>query len=446
MKQTWLEDLEEHRAAGNAVDSTGNSVDNLIAMRFSKRLQFWDVDNVNAYFNFDFGTGSVNSKTLIGYDLHRWNRANGSGQNSARRYITNNGSASRYNPENAANFQFVEINSVTMPKPNVNHYDLSNPNNSIKNIGDYVMGEFAIPPNLSVTNAVYLQEQIKWGKLTALLSLRYEWFKDITNYGLTGEQTFDNNTALIPRVGLSYEINKNLNVYATYLEGYQPQSNTIDLMPSTVNFFWSLESPARFDPLISDLKEIGGKASFLNNNVTMSLALYEINQKNILIPTEDPDVLAQRGADRSRGIEWDVAGYIQPNWQVNASYSFIDANIIDDADETLIGEPKENTPTHNANLWTRYDFDRNTPLKGIGIGVGFKYESERIPWYTRGFVLPAYTIFDAAIYYQPVNSRMQLMAKFNNIFDQTHWLGAISYTRLFPGTPRNALLTVLYKF
>jgi len=38
------------------------------------------------------------------------------------------------------------------------------------------------------------------------------------------------------------------------------------------------------------------------------------------------------------------------------------------------------------------------------------------------------------------------MAKFNNIFDETHWLGAISYTRLFPGAPRNALLTLIYKF
>ena len=449
MKQTWREDLEEHRTTNAfAVDINGNPVNDMVAMRYVQRQQFWDVDNLNAYFNFDLNTGDVNHKVLVGYDLHRWNRKLGGGQNSARGYLLNDGSVTNgYDPANADAYQMMEVNGVTMPVPNVAHFNLSNPSNTIKNVQNYTMNSvFAIPPNLSTTNAAYIQEQLKAGKLTALLSARYEWYEDMTNHGLSSEKSFKNES-FIPRLGLSYEVSKNVNVYATYLQGYQPQSNTVTLMPSTGAFFWATDSPAQYDPLISDLKEVGAKATMLDGAVTMSVALYEINQENILIPSADvPDLLVQRGADRSRGFEWDMSGYVMPNWQVFASYSYINAEIVEDADEVLEGERKENTPQNSANLWTRYDFESKGALRGLGLGLGMQYSGDKVPWFTRDFMVPAYTIFDAAVYYKPVNSNMQLMVKVNNLLDETYWLGAQNYTRLFPGAPRNALLTVTYKF
>ncbi len=449
MKQIWREDLQEHRAENRfAVDSMGNTVDNLMALRFSQRQQLWDVDNLNAYFNFDLMSGTIGHRLLVGYDLHRWHRTNGGGQNTARGFLRNDGTTSRtYDPADAADFQFIEIDGVSLPRPNVDHFNLSNPSNAIRNIQGYVINSiFAIPANLSVTHAAYIQEQLKVGKLTALLSVRYEWFRDVTNYEQADEQVF-RNEAFIPRLGLSYELTKNINVYATYLEGFQPQSNTTDLMPNTERFFWDPNSAAQFDPLISDLKEIGAKGVFFDGDITMTVACYEINQENILIPSElDPDLLVQRGADRSRGFEWDVAGYVLPNLQVNASYSFIDAEIVEDADETLVGERKENTPANNANLWMRYDFNNNSALSGLGLGLGVQHSGDRVPWFTRDFIVPAFTVFDAAVYYQPNNSNLQLMAKMNNLLDEIFWVGALNYARLFPGAPRNALLTVTYKF
>ncbi|WP_258098173.1 TonB-dependent receptor [Marinoscillum pacificum] len=449
MKQTWREDLEEHRTTNAfAVDRDGNPVNDMVAMRYVQRQQFWDVDNLNAYFNFDLNTGDVNHKVLVGYDLHRWNRKLGGGQNSARGYLLNDGSVTNgYDPANADAYQMMEVNGVTMPVPNVAHFNLSNPSNTIKNVQNYTMNSvFAIPPNLSTTHAAYIQEQLKAGKLTALLSARYEWYEDMTNHDLSTEKSFKNES-FIPRLGLSYEVSKNVNVYATYLQGYQPQSNTVTLMPSTGAFFWATDSPAQYDPLISDLKEVGAKATMLDGGVTMSVALYEINQENILIPSADvPDLLVQRGADRSRGFEWDMSGYVMPNWQVFASYSYINAEIVEDADEALEGERKENTPQNSANLWTRYDFESKGALRGLGLGLGMQYSGDKVPWFTRDFMVPAYTIFDAAVYYKPVNSNMQLMVKVNNLLDETYWLGAQNYTRLFPGAPRNALLTVTYKF
>jgi iron complex outermembrane receptor protein len=248
---------------------------------------------------------------------------------------------------------------------------------------------------------------------------------------------------------LTYEVTKNINVYGTYLEGYQPQSNTVTLMPSTGAYFWTPTSAATFKPLISDLKELGVKTELFEKRITLNSAVYEINQKNILMNANDPtqpDLLVQRGADRSRGFETDLAGYILPNWQINASYSFIDAKIMADANETLVGQRKENVAKHSGNIWTRYNFGANSKLKDLGIGAGMNAQGSRIPWFSRAFEVPAFTTFDAAIYYTPSKSNVQMALNMNNIFDKTYWIGAQNYTRLFPGAPRNFMLTATYKF
>lgn len=451
MKQTWSEDLQEHRTTNAfGVDINNEPVTNLAAMQFVQRQQYWNVDNLNAYFNFDFKTGDLEHKLLAGYDLSRWNKAKGGGQNSARGYLLKDGTVTNsFALANAENYQTIVVDGKTLPKPNVNHFDLSNPSYTIRNVEDYVLnGRVAIPSALTTTNAVYIQEQLRLSKLTALLSLRHEWFEDITNYKAPGEASFDN-TAFIPRVGLTYEVTKQVNVYTTYLKGYQPQSNTVTLMPSTGAFFWAANSAARFKPLVSDLKEIGAKGQFFDNRINITAALYEINQENILMNANIqafPDSLVQRGADRSRGIEWELAGYIFPNWQVNASYSYIDARVVEDSDASLNGKRKENTPVNSANLWTRYNFSDETLLKDIGIGLGVQYSGSKVPWFTRTFEVPGYTLFDMAIFYTPAKANMQLALNVNNIFDTTYWIGAQNYLRLFPGAPRNFMLTATYKF
>ncbi len=450
MKQTWAEDLQEHRTTNAfAKDITGADVTSLVMMQLIQRKQFWNTDNLNLYFNFNFDLGKTSHKVVVGYDSQDWQKLKGGGQNAGRGYILKDGTATNsFTVANAANYQTITVGSVTLPKANVNYFDLNNPTYTIRNINDYVLNvRTALPSALTSTKSIYLQEYLKVGKLGALLSLRNEWFKDITNYQAPKEASFTN-TALIPRIGLTYEVSKNVNVYATYLEGYQPQSNTVTLMPSTGAFFGTDQSAAQFKPLLSDLKEVGVKATLLGGRFTLTSALYEINQKNILMNANDPsnpDLLVQRGADRSRGFEMDLAGYILPHWQINASYSFIDAVIMMDKDASLIGQRKENTPKHSGNIWTRYNFTSNS-LNDLGIGLGINAQGSRVPWFSRAFEVPGFTTVDAAIYYTPNKSNVQISLNINNLLDETYWIGAQNYTRLFPGAPRNFMLTATYKF
>ncbi|MFH6942876.1 TonB-dependent receptor domain-containing protein [Flavobacterium sp. FlaQc-50] len=447
MKQTWTEDLQEHRTTNAfTVDINNKPVTNLAMMQFVQRQQYWDIDNLSAFFNFDYKTGKLNHKLLVGYDLSSWNKNKGGGQNAARGYVLKDGTvAGSFVLANASNYQTTTVNGVVLPKPNVSFFDLNNPSYAMRSPEDYILNvRTALPSALTTTNALYIQDLIQWEKFTFLLGLRKEWFEDITNYESNNELTVKK-SALLPRVGVTYAVNQAVNVYTTYLEGYQPQSNTTTLMPQT----GSLPAGSLFDPLESNLKELGLKATFFTSKMSFNAAIYEINQRNILMNANDPvhpDLLVTRGAERSRGFECDLAGYITPDWQINVSYSYIDAKITNDRNTSLIGARKQNTPKNSANLWTRYNFASDSALKDLGIGFGLQYQSSKIPWFTRDFTLPDFTVFDAALYYKPNKSNMQIALNAGNLFNKTYWLGAQNYLRLFPGAPRNFSLTVTYKF
>ncbi len=456
MKQTWTEDLQEHRTTNAfAPDIANQPVRTLAAMQFVQRKQFWNIDNLNAYFNFAFNTGAASHNLLVGYDLSDWHKLKGGGQNAARGFLLTNGTvAGAFTLANAANYQTQAVagplpGGVVIPRPNVPHFDLANPAYTIRNVDDYVLNvRTPLPAALTTTNAFYIQEQLKWNKLMVLLGLRHESFRDITNYKSQGERSFTQ-TALLPRLGLTYALRPNVNVYATYMEGFQGQSNTVTLMPNTGSFFNTARSANLFEPLRSDLKEVGVKAALMNGRMNLTAAVYEINQRNLLLNANlpaFPDSLVTRGAERSRGFELDLAGYILPNWQINVAYSYIDAIIRVDNNPELVGARKQNTPVHSGNLWTRYNFGSNGFLKDLGVGVGIQHSGAKIPWFTRAFEVPGYTLLDMAVYYTPAKTNVQVALNINNLTHQTYWIGAQNFLRLFPGAPRNTMLTLTYRF
>ena len=448
MKQTWDEDLAEHRVETNAVDIDGNSVPSLIRLRYDERQQFWETDNFSSYFNYDIKSGNITNKLLVGYDATRWERKLGAGFLRARRYTRTNGAQSNFDASDPDAFEQVEVNGITLPAPSAAFFDLNNPFNGARDTRNYNIAQLSIPANLNTSNGIYIQNQFKVGKFSALVNLRYEWFTDIFDY--KGDEEEFKTSAFVPRLGLTYEVTNTISAYATYLGGFQPHTNTVSLSPTAEGFFWAA-SPSRFDPLESSLTEIGAKGEFLNGKIFANFAIFNITQKNILLgDTYDLDNLTTRGEQRSRGFETDISGYIMPNLQLTASYSFNDATIEEDAIEEFIGARIGGAPKHNANFWGRYDFTGNT-LKGIGLGFGAQYVDERFTWYnptysTGRVLLPDYTIFDAAVYYRPNNTGIQLTLKINNLFDKTYWLGGLNPSRLGPGAPRNILLNATYNF
>ncbi|WP_245776996.1 TonB-dependent receptor [Sinomicrobium oceani] len=428
----YNEDLLEHRGANQyAVDGLGQDIPDKIAMQVFQRKRKRFIDNLSAFFNYKAQTGLLKHNLIAGYDYAQQEIPRGGSQLQANGYLTKDGGAKAYNADNSQNFF---LDSDGNPIPNVAHFDLSNPvaSQQLRDMNNYVYTVRSYGPELYNSHGVYLQDQITWNKLKVLIGLRYDYYTDKMNYETPNEESVHQD-ALLPRIGATYTLTDNINIYGTYVQGFEPQTAS--------NMDPNLGGP--FDPLESNMIEFGGKSSWFNGKLDATLALYRIEQKNTLYAQAGTDSLQQVGKDRSRGIEVDLNGRIFPNWSISASYSFIEAEITKDAAGNRSGLQKPNTPKHQGNLWTRYNMDHGK-LKGLGAGLGTNFVTERVLQQNSAQTIPGYTLVNAALYYTVNDFTLQL--NFNNITNKTHWVGGYDYIRLFPGTPRNWLLTVGYAF
>ena len=430
MKHIWDEDLLEHRTANKfAQDIAGKAIPTLVEMQISRREQKVYSDNFNAYFNVDFNLGKLKNKVVFGYDLSAFEVSRNGGWNRARGYRLKNGkTANKFDVNKIADYVTDDKGN---PVPNVPHFDLENPKYLVANLNDYIFQNREITPLHFMTNGIYLMNQMSYGNFILNLGIRQEWYLDKTNYNLKNE-VVTRQHKLLKRVGAMYKASKNINVYTSYIEGFEVQTNA---------YLGTTAYGGPFAPMSSKMFEGGLKTEWLNGKLNASVAYFNIHQKNVL--TDDPNdsnELKKQGANqRSQGVELEVTGRILPNWQINAGYSFIDANLKENGEKYR----KENTPKHSFNFWTRYDVTQGT-LQNFGIGIGGNYVGEKIAWIDRSLTVPSYMVVDAAVYYKL--KKVQLAVNVGNVFNKTYWLGAFDYTRLFPGTPRNVMFNIKYSF
>ena len=291
--------------------------------------------------------------------------------------------------------------------------------------------------------------QLEWNRLIFNFGLRQEWYTD-KNYYKTDKEEVVKQNKLLARAGLVYKLTDNINLYASYVEGFQMQTDAY-LGSDTFRRDGNTGAIARdpFKPKTSRMWEGGIKSEWFDGKLQATLAYYNIKQKNVLTYADgsgQADELSNEGAtEKNQGIELEVMGRILPNWMINAGYAYIDANLtrFDAASNKDITYRKDNAPKHSLNIWTRYDI-KEGPFRNFGAGAGLNYVGEKISWQERDLVLPAYTVVDAAVYYKLKS--MQLSFNVNNVFNKEYWVGAFNYPRLFPGTPRNVMFAVKYTF
>lgn len=434
LKFFYRENLMEHRTSNSyAVDGAGKQIPTLMQMQTIRRLSRNYADNVTAYFVKTFGTGPLRHQVLLGYDYARNYVPIGGSSEQARGYrLKSGGIANTFNPARAADYV---LDAKGNPVPNVPHFDLVKPDYSIANVSGYVTTATAMPEALATSGGVYLQDQIDYKKLSVLLGLRKEFFNDRFNYRTATEQSVKQES-LLPRLGLVYRLTPATNLYATYVRGFVPQ-NTASLANPNVG--------GPFDPLSSRMMEAGVKSELFGKRLLLTTSVYQVEQNNVLVNAnnpQNPELLQQRGQERGRGVELDASGKVTEDFSINVNYAYARTLITQDNNEARVGRIKENAPVHQGGVWMRYNLSKGE-LKGLGLGLGSNFVSERNT-FSDILKLPAYTLFDAAVYYR--FSQYQVAVNFNNLTNQTHWVGGYDFNRLFPGAPRNFLATLSCTF
>ena len=265
--------------------------------------------------------------------------------------------------------------------------------------------------------------------------MRQELYTDVLNFDRDNEEQVEQ-SKLLPRLGLVYAIRPNINLYGTYTESFQPQGASVVNDPL---------QGGPFDPMSAYMIEGGAKGEFFNKRLAANVAVYYIENNNILVNANDPgnpDLLEQRGQEQSRGFEIDINGAIGSDLSITANYAYNVAEISESDNEDDIGLTKENAPRHSGGLFANYGFSGDF-LSGLNLNIGTNFVTERNT-FARELQLPGYMVWDVGASYK-VN-RVKLAFTLNNVFDETHWVGGYNFVRLFPGAPRNYLLSVSYTF
>ena len=437
---SYDEDLLEH-SQDNAFVKKADGKDNpsLVLMRVTQRQRHFRNNNFNNYLTWDVTTGAMKHKLLVGYDHFNTQLAPGSSYIEAGGYLLKNGgTAKTFNVKKSLDYLLDENKN---PRTNVPAFDLnSSAGNRYQDISKYIYESKDVKPSDQYTNGVYLQEQLTWHKLQVLLGARMEWFTDVTQ-NKNGSESKTHQHAFTPRVGLVYSVVPSTNVYATWIRGFEPQSVAVQSNPG---------SGGPFDPVESELWEIGAKGEYLNKRLSVTTALFSLRQKNTLYNagvSGQPDLMVPIGEELSRGVEFDVSGRILPYWSIMANYAFNVAEISKAPEGTKdLNLQRPGTPRHSANLWTKFIVPTGM-LRNLGIGVGLNGVSERKGQVGRRenvVAYPGYALLNLALYYKV--QEVQIQVNLNNALNKQYYISGYDRLRSFPGAPRNINLTINYRF
>ena len=448
LNSSYSEDMLEHTQANLYYKQIGNGANafryadpNKVMMTANQRKRYFANNSFNTYFNFNFNTGILKHKLLVGYDYFISEQKAGSSSISAQGYLSKDKTKVVNTYTTTAN---VLAGSVQTPTTNVPVFDLYDPiaGNAYKDISKYIWKQNTLNPYEEYSHGVYVQEQIDISIVKLLIGLRQEWFTEILNKETTKEISRQT-SAFIPRVGLVVEASENINLYSTWVKGFQPQGANIQSDPDRYG--------GPFDYMKSELYEVGLKTEWFNKRLSATLAVFKITQENSLEQSPKAGKADWRVPvdEESNGFELDVAGQILPNFSVVANYAYTDARIVKLKEEGAIKDlnvQRPSTPRHAANLWTKYIFE-NGSLKGLGAGIGVSYASERLGQVGRRATAasyPDYTLLNAVLYYKVKDVQLQLNV--NNVLNRTYWISGYDNLRNFPGAPRNINASVTYRF
>ena len=231
--------------------------------------------------------------------------------------------------------------------------DIFNPNH------DVLLPEIPSGPFSSLTiiqsYGVYLQDQIAFSdNFKMLIGGRYDWISNEAGPP-DGDTTIQNEGAFSPRIGLVYQPSRNVSLYTSYSQSFNP---SIGRNPDN----------ELFKPTKGTQYKVGVRADFLDGRLSANLAVYNLTKTNVLTP--DPNLIlakqgfqVQVGEQRSRGIELDVTGEILRGWNIVASYALTDTEVTaDNSIPSTVGNRFQGIPQHQASLWSTYIISAELPI------------------------------------------------------------------------------------
>ncbi|CAN5293619.1 TonB-dependent receptor [soil metagenome] len=353
---------------------------------------------------YEANTGAIGQKILVGYSLSRLDRKT-------------------YSADIFGSGKFAKI---AVQHPVLNQGNL-----------DYTSTLYRATEE--TVHGVYVQDWLRFSdKLKGLVGLRYDLFtgtyftdkvdKD-RNVTDLGAKTTISVAALTYRAGLVYQPIQPLSIYGSYSTYFKPSRRVAT-------------NGETFDPETGYQGEIGGRLE-LSGHFAATVSGYYMRKDN-QVESLPGGVFKRIGSAESKGFEIEVQGKPAPGLDVTAGYTFTNARYLAYASSdvnAVAGNTVVLAPKNMLNVWVNYELQQSA-LRGLSLGAGANYMSDTYANSANTYVLPAYTVIDAALGYRI--GRIGLRLNVNNLLNERYVNNVIITNQFYPGATRNYLLTLKY--
>ena len=311
--------------------------------------------------------------------------------------------------------------------------DLFNPNRELRHTGS--MQVFSDSHTEVESRAVYVQDQLRLNDQWQLLAgLRYDTFDIESTNQLKNIAEDRDSHSTSPRFGIVWTPLQNHSFYASWSKTFSPVGGgLIGITPGAAG------NSNDLSPELTKQKEIGVKSDWLEDRLSTTLAVYDLELYNRRTSDpNDPTLTVMTGLQRSRGIELTATGKLVGNWYMRGGIGVQDTTIEKD-NNGLEGKRVNNVAKHNGSLFLTWK-----PEMGWYAETGLTLVGQRYADNANTTVLPGYGRWDALVGYRFKD--WDLRAALNNITDREYYASATSQNQIQPGAPRSVVMTGTYSF
>ncbi|WP_120994794.1 TonB-dependent siderophore receptor [Stutzerimonas urumqiensis] len=282
---------------------------------------------------------------------------------------------------------------------------------------------------------LYIQDQIALDKWRFTLGGREDWIHvGTTFYNSNGATDTQRERSFSANVGVSYVLDNGLTPYASYSESFQPAQGA------------NVNSTQSFEPTEGRQYEMGLKYQPYGTNALFTAAVFDLRQENVSVT--EGSVTRQIGELKVQGLELEATADVTDNLQLQASYTYLDAEILKGNDQ---GNRMQQVPRNQATAWADYTW-RNGLLAGFGLGAGVRYVSDTYGNTANTYLghVGSYTVYDASAHYDlgRLDSALEgltVAVDAKNVFNK-EYLSTCDGFWCYYGDERNVIASLNYKW
>ncbi|GHC60322.1 TonB-dependent siderophore receptor [Neogemmobacter tilapiae] len=280
---------------------------------------------------------------------------------------------------------------------------------------------------------LYVQDQIRWGDgWIATLNGRLDYVDTSTgvNAATGAEGLSSHETELSWRAGIAKTLPGGWTPYLTAGTYFNPQIvndvNGNDISPETGE---QIEAGLKWSP---------------NDSTLLTLAVFEINRKNISQSVWNGAGYDyyQIGAVRSRGIELEGRGEIAKGLIVSGALTSMDVQVTDDVDATLIGKTPYATAQEMASIKVEWSPES---MKGLTLTGGARWTGSSWADNANTQKVPGVTLFDVGASYE-FGQNWKANLAVSNVTDKTYVSSCQTAFSCFYGEGRTASISLTHSF